>query len=313
MSDDNSKRSLRSSSSQPNPSPKLSLADLAAENAAIRAKYASIEDKLDKLIQVNAALFSEVKVLREENKQLKAQNDPPPTPQAATVSSRNKKKYDLLILSDSIFRHIGCDGPKVPRGGPNLSIEDDIAARVAREVGLEQDLSIPLQADPPISILIKKRVIPGATVHNLFYAAKQLAEQCSFEHILLHVGTNYLGWSDWDSKAISDDITSFLTFLKDTFACSISFSSILPRTDNQLLNRIADEVNNLVTRFCHSNYMQGFMVIAFCWEPSRFLARDGVHLNRRGILAMEYALLDFLADRFWCCSISGKFIKVTNS
>ena len=139
--------------------------------------------------------------------------DPPPPPVCRTP----KKQYHALLLSDSIFRHVGADSPKK---------KDDIRGRA-----IVRDLPIVFARNQP-PFLLKRVVVPGARCPRLLSEAFALASEYEFEEIIVHCGTNYLN-EDSEIEDTFVEIIEFLRALKDKFQCRVTYSPILPRVSPQ--------------------------------------------------------------------------------
>ena len=143
-----------------------------------------------------------------------------------------------------------------------------------------------------------------------------LASEYEFEEIIVHCGTNYLN-EDSEIEDTFVEIIESLRALKDKFQCRVTYSPILPRVSPQeqepdnhysplsefsantlhAIRIINGEVgiNNIATILCPE-----FLMDRYDPYPNKsLLALDGCHLNRRGIVLMEYTLFNHLATNFW--------------
>ena len=231
-----------------------------------------------------------------------------PPSQPAETPSPPKEKYNALIISDSIFRHVGADCPK--KVGVKRALERDIPLRLSK--------SLPL-------LKVKKVVIPGARCARLFDEASRLSQRYEFEEVVVHVGTNYINDEDCEPMPIFEEIQQFLGALKGAFKSRITFSPILPRVlrEEQEYDQryeplseltlqtieLCRIINHEVHLFCESNSIGSMICPAFIMDafdpyPDKsLLSRDGVHLSRKGIVRMENCLFDHLAMKFWVTSI----------
>ena len=136
----------------------------------------------------------------------------------------------------------------------------------------------------------------------------------SFDEIIVHCGANYLNtWYTDDD--ISSEISELLGALGDLFKCNIVFSPILPMVtipeqlpenrpkpllpeSQERINRIC-HLNSSIYRFCSS---KGFFELHCPEFMSPFfkhlLCKDGCHLNRNGIVAMEHMLIEYIKFRY---------------
>ena len=167
-------------------------------------------------------------------------------------------------------------------------------------------------APKPYVLTVKKVVAPGARAAQLYNIAKELAKTYAFEHVICHVGTNYVPHEHPNDTI--EEVSDLLAELKRIFNCRVTFSPILPRitledrqADGQnlspeslgLLNNI-QLINTEIYRFCQRNFIGTALCQAFVMDPRNpvpvkyLLAKDGCHLNRRGIVAMEHSICDVI-------------------
>ena len=264
----------------------------------------------------------------EENRKLKEQNELfskripsleqrlqesesiPPTPQpepAPQPKTLPKQKCEVLIISDSIFRHVGGDCPLPLR--PRIRKDQEDAPRTqvqTKTLAITQD--IPYKAErskPPLSV--KKVVIPGARAPRLLAEASLLARTFNFEHIICHVGTNYVPYCQPDQAIF--EINEFLDNLRGLFRDTrITWSPILPRLTPQdkrypLAEEMMDkihEINTEVIANCDLHDYDLMVCDAFVPHsdtevPLKFLlAKDGCHLSRLGVVEMEHTLFEYI-------------------
>ena len=204
------------------------------------------------------------------------------------------------MLSDSIFRHVGGDCPKVK--GDRSPIDKDILVPTTSK-------------HPPITA--KKIVIPGADCPRLFAEAARLEQFYTFDRVICHVGTNY---SDVCSRQETTfEIQRFLSAIQDLFDCDVSYSPILPKIsrDEQenrkrplsahtksIIEAIC-EINAHVYSFCDDMSIDFLTCDAFIMDPCfpqprrSLFAYDGTHLFRQGVVEMEHCLFDHLTTLFW--------------
>ena len=251
----------------------------------------------------------------------------PPTPipeyyfegdEKIAVTPENTTHYDVLLLSDSIFRHVGQEMPKeLP---PHLSVKWMKHINIHMAATLSTDIPIragPLSVSQAVAgcpavpnLKVKKVVVPGARCPRLFTEALILSKKFSFSEVIVHVGTNYLTVPGCSDSEIAEEVMSLLKSLSDMFRCQITFSPILPRCseDEQGDHRrdpITAETCELIDRIDSINRQINWPYYILCnkfLEPgdSRFkhlLAKDGVHLNGNGIGAMEKALFEYILLR----------------
>ena len=218
-----------------------------------------------------------------------------------TPEKTQKKKMHALLISDSIFRHVGGDCPK--KDFPQT---------------IEQDITIPIsKTSSHQPITLKKIVIPGANCDRLFSEAMYYAREYEFEHVYCHVGTNYHDLLSPEDT--SNEISHFLVRIKELFDCPTTYSPILPRIfahDQQIsrsspisahsvqLMRQVRDINSDIIETCQRHQIGTMVCPAFIRDcapvPDRsLLAQDGCHLSRKGVLEMENTLFEHLKVFFW--------------
>ena len=167
-------------------------------------------------------------------------------------------------------------------------------------------------------IRVKKIVVPGARCSRLLEEAMRLHQTHVFEEVIVHVGVNHL--SDYCDISTSEEIQSLLSNLKLHLGCRITWSPILPfvaRDEQSFDNRDAPlsdltldmikssrNINDEIYEHCNRNMIDTMLCPEFIMDPfdpypNKFLlAKDGTHLNRRGIVAMEHALAEHIGFKF---------------
>ena len=187
----------------------------------------------------------------------------------------------ILILSDSIFRHVGVSSPKPTKG---------------REGPIIKDFTI--GASTPVT----KVVVPGATCPRLFSEAVGISKQNQFSRVILHVGANYIRNRVNPERAINE-ICDLLDSLSGLFPSAIiCFSLVLPQFRGWQLHApaVIARINNGLMDFCCEQGYDIFSVNAFFFNENNLrsvqnlLARDGCHLNKHGIDAFSEALDTFV-------------------
>ena len=232
----------------------------------------------------------------------------------------NREYFDYLILSDSIYRHVG---KILPRKRDLAPLKDTF------NIG---------------NVRFLKFVVPGARCDRLWAEAANLSKEYSIGHVIVSVGTNYIPstharfrqtyhqrkpfnlakiqpakrrdyiinsarddirWRETsDITPVADviaEITSLIRRLGYLFCCDVSFSSILPQKDLSCIRGISD-TNSALLDFCNRNgygFIQHpqFMVSNNKVDFSLF-AMDGVHLRTQGIDILFSNLKDFIENDF---------------
>ena len=268
------------------------------ENAKLRETNAMLTQRMEHATKRIEQLEQQLKISSDSNEQPKEQ--PIVTPPPARPP---KEHFDALVLTDSMFRHVGGDCFKNKR-------KIEAADPPLKGVALEQDLPPHINAD---NLKIKKVVLPGARCSRIWAEASSLALRYTFDHVLVHVGTNYLPYRDQDEAIYQ--INNLLTSLKELFGCQISWSAIIPRLARDDMpkgptDELSEDSNFLIEAvryintevIAHNN--QSNIGLLLC-EPflmklhnpvprKQYLAKDGCHLNRRGIVELEHSMYDHL-------------------
>ena len=147
------------------------LDSIQTSNIETNKKLNAILDKLDCVIKENESLKKRISFLEKASEPAPSQ-PPVPSPPPPPPSNSNKKQYDLLVLSDSIFRHVGGDCPKSNSQKGALITEVEIYHS-------RNDKSSFLRA-----------VVTGARSTRLYAEALLLLNEYKFKEIIVHVGTN---------------------------------------------------------------------------------------------------------------------------
>ena len=224
----------------------------------------------------------------------------PTQPAVAASQPPAKARFDMLLLSDSMFRHVAADNPNPPN--------------YVRGLALQQDIPIALtKSEPHKHFTVKKVIVPGARCPRLLAEASALALNFEFDEVVVSCGTNYL--QDSEAAEIITDTQQLLWALKGLFKCQITFSPIIPRVTqdeqkpenrreplSQFSYEMLDKtrcVNAEVIVFCDAKsfdllFCPDFIMHKIDYPNKWLLAKDGCHLNRRGIVAMDNALFDHI-------------------
>ena len=208
-----------------------------------REKFALLASEIDSLKQTNADLVKINKALIAHNQELRASllvstdssvngehagdsagvesvvaDDEPALVDAPSSEDLDNRIYmDVLILSDSIYRHVGSEYPKEHH-----------------KKGAAIYSNFELGTGNPLTVL--KVVCPGARCDRLFAEAASLNRSHVFGHVVVHVGSNYVpgvaeGRAFPTASVIAKDITDLLCAVEKLLQADVSFSCILPRRD----------------------------------------------------------------------------------
>ena len=212
----------------------------------------------------------------------------------APTSDSDKEYFDVLILSDSIYRHVGTSCPKDPAVKDPPPIYDNFNVG-----GLE----------------VLKVVIPGARAARLAAEAATLAETRTFGEIVVNCGANYIPSAKRRGKKgrkfvnlpmedVIKELNQLLLKLGQLFEGLITFSPILPQVNNFRYLHHINGINEQVAHFCSS---QGFDWIffdeAFEIEETgkvnkKLFARDGIHLSKDGIETLRNCFESHIKETF---------------
>ena len=276
----------------------LKLDAFLAENAALRKRNDELYERNDELAKRVETLERLLEDKMEPSTTSSPISAPPPLPPAPDTAP--KERYDALILSDSILRHVGGDCPPKTTAPPPEPRKGEWYLQ-----------DVPYVAPKPYApLLVKKCIAPGARAAKLYNLALGLAKDFTFDHIIVHCGTNYVMYDHPDD--VVEEVTDLLAELRKLFNCRITYSPILPRVtkeermddgnelspDTVELLQTIENINSRVYHFCQRRYFGTALCRAFVmnqYNPvprKHLLAKDGCHLNRRGIVSMEHSIYD---------------------
>lgn len=257
---------------------------LSVKLSELAAEFADLKDTNAKLIKINSALIEQNRDLRDLSSVKYSEND---CDQAAAddeviaeddvtfeltdepMNDPTKKYFDVLILSDSIYRHVGTECPKDYTKKEHCIISDFTIGNSS----------------------VLKVVCPGASCDTLLskaaqlHSAYRLGSVYRFGLVVVHVGANYTD-SSLSPYEISCEINGLLDELDALFQCKVTFSCILPQMDTSTLAGI-NFTNSLVDKFCMDRGYGLLQCNAFMRDArASLLARDGLHLSRSGVKAL---------------------------
>jgi hypothetical protein len=195
-----------------------------------------------------------------------------------------KKRFDALIISDSIYRHVGKESPTVEK---------------------EQQKGPIYQAfnfcNDKVSCL--KVVIPGARAPRLFAELVILRKDYVFSEIIIHCGANYIPYDGnywrpkfWDE--CYEEVTGLLKVASEMFpAANVTFSPILPQVYSP--PKSIRDINININNFCSDHGFTRLHPVAF-GEPDafKFLCYDGTHLSYRGVAELSKVVKHHLCHSF---------------
>ena len=231
------------------------LQSVADKQSIADQKYDTLIAANNALREVNMRLMDRISAL--ERCLRKDTPDEPPSPEDYSPPSYvyskptsplpGKKAYNVLILLDSIYRHVGGECAVKP-APPNVTPAAGKRARRPPQPPVIQDIEL-LEGIKGLKV-----VVPGAQCPRLLSEAARVSQHCTFDHVIVHVGTNY-SFSELSSFEIAEEIAEFLSEIQCLFQCKVSFSEILPR----ILDESYDQLitfsniifpNKLIARTC---------------------------------------------------------------
>ena len=280
-----------------------------AENDGLRAENLKLMERMDQLLKI----IEDSPKLQLDDSELDDSTSVPAESPPPAVACDSFEAYDpfeataeqrrILILSDSILRHVGVECPveKPPR--PDLLARQ---RRYSPKKPIIRDFMINNK-----SVSVHKVVIPGARCDRIIVEASLIAQKDAdiYREVLVHVGANY------DSPATAQrEIEDCLVALQQLFPdASITFSEALPQYDegySDAVNNEFIEMNRRIGEFCLNRGMRTFGVDAFfIGRPRHLYARDGIHIGGRGIDAFNAALRDYFGYnlKYGICMGSQEF------
>ena len=200
----------------------------------------------------------------------------PPAIPSAIPEETFEVSSNILVLSDSIYRHILSSCPKQP--------------------GLHAPIVDKFDLDRKGHHKIHKIIIPGACTGRLWEEAASITDRHSYTNVIVSAGANHAHAQSKEDAA--DDISDLLLALADLFPnAQIAWSVMLPQPGKVPGIRY---VNDIVTSICHDNnihliWAMDFSILINGPKHVRSLfAMDGIHLNRKGIEIMTEAVRNYI-------------------
>ena len=252
------------------------------------------DEKVDNLVAQNTELISLLKQVLQENKELKTRvvelekrvAVAADVDEVVVVDDPTKKNIDLLILSDSIYRHVGVS---VPKEAIDRSADP---APIYREFDICSN-----------RVHCLKIVIPGAKAPRLLAEAQKVAANYTFGEIILHCGANHIPHDEPSADAADVIVTELYNLhlsVRDLFPHSvITFSQLLPMTQVSRRHRqLICEVNMRMDSFCQRFKFCILRPHAFAHAPVKYICRDGVHLSFAGVEAITRVIEQHITDNF---------------
>ena len=182
------------------------------------------------------------------------------TVEPVEVETPVKVEHDLLILGDSLVRHVK---PELINPGGDTTIE----------------------------------CLPGARPEGLIDKFEEICQTSSYKRIIVHAGTNLV--PKFSPATVADKIVDALEKIRALSPQSkVAFSALLPKEGDHLIAGI-NEVNCRVrqaglcghyrTRYGFAPHAK-FFVNSLGHVDHRLFQRDGIHLTDMGSRALEKSI-----------------------
>lgn len=140
--------------------------------------------------------------------------------------------------------------------------------------------------------------IPGANISSVHqYIKDNTTHINTFSHLILHVGTNDIG-SGLTFELIVQYYVNLINLIRDRLKCKIILSTVLPRpVDFEVTKSTVIRINNRLLDFSKKyNFLLVKSFKPFVQQPGSipkriFFAKDGLHLNYRGVFVLRNFLI----------------------
>ena len=290
-----------------------------------KEQFDSLHEQIRALTEANKSLLEANASLEQENQILRKNTDFPTTSNSPTTSTSppavpaqavpaddisilnaeqpasGKKHCDVLILSDSIYRHVGSSCPKV---------KNTIKGRARPD--LQQTCILPIRSHFSIgATTVMKVIMPGARAGALQLQATILASEYDFGEVIVNCGANYVPSVRRPGRRFHmvsppeaiNEITGLINALGNLFTGMITYSMTLPQVNCLDYIENINGINDAVVRYCTSNGLSYLRCGAFERNEDdvvdrQLFAADGIHLGKKGIEAVFNTLDDHLRIDF---------------
>ena len=282
----------------------------------LNEKVTLLTEANERLLKRNLQLEEENKVLRKNTAIPSTSTSPPVAPDAPALAvpaedisllnaeqpDSGKKYIDILVLSDSIFRHVGSPCPK----------EEQRKIRGRADPEFQQICILPIRSSFSIGgTNILKVVMPGARAGALQLEASLIAKEFDFGEIILHCGANYVPsvrrhgrrFHLVSPREAINEICGLVDSLGALFTGMITYSMTLPQAN--CLDYIDDinGINDAVVRYCTTQGLDYMRCAAYERSEdgsldNELFAADGIHCGRKGIEALYKTLVAHLKVNF---------------
>ena len=267
--------------------------DLVSQMSRSNGTADMLEEKIENLTDLFVKEMSELKSQFEKSvAKTKSPNTLPadtnPTPQA--VQSRNNSADNQEEPTVTIT-----DTTPVNQKSHTILIVGDSVTRI---------LSRNKMIDTNIDVKIKSH--PGGKLQDIHNTILSMAENddeylCNIDAVIIHAGTNNL--SDGDPV---DDIVKQNKHIAETIQqinqrCHIIISSILPRKNDKLANKVIEQTNQSLKEFCDASslvFLDNSVSFNSHEENAHSLYKDNIHLNAKGGKALGEAMCEKIRNIF---------------
>ena len=241
------------------------------------------KNEVDTLIELNRKLI-------EENRNLRARVECLEDKLACQVTVAD-------LVAECIEQSVEASIEVTPAIEPSVTINPAVARERRPTLILSDSMLKYVESHGPGC---DKFVIPGAGCDKLFFKFLELHEKYVYEHIVIHVGINYLRWG-WDGEDIAHEVANLLKSLKDIAPdTKITFSNILPmRADTGDKYELIDTINDINDLIAALTQPEGIDTINYSSivkyrHVFSIIARDGLHLNRFGVKLVTQKIAHYL-------------------
>lgn len=145
----------------------------------------------------------------------------------------------------------------------------------------------------------EKICIPGATIERILFEIKNGKFNNETTDVLIHVGSNNIQNTETNAWDIPDKLAHLLSETRKRFPMSnVYFSSIIPKYEQSYVP-ITDKINNTISLWCESNDVyfinsRPLFVYKNTIRFERLSKRDGLHLNKAGVISLAKHLKYFI-------------------
>ena len=139
---------------------------------------------------------------------------------------------------------------------------------------------------------VKVSSFPGCTAMDMRDHIKPILRR-NPDTIVMHVGTNSLR-SSASVRDCAEEIVNLATMISNESSADLTISSIILRSDDEVLAVKVSGVNKILKTFCNQNgwgYVDQSNI-----SPEHDLNRSGLHLNSKGTARLATNFINYLRD-----------------